>query len=72
MCTYLYLCVWSKVVLTKADSVKGEELQRVVAAVGLAAAKQRACLPIVQLTSAKEGHGVQELRDALAALVIRQ
>lgn len=59
-----------QVVLTKVDALRSEaERHQVLAKVVETALKHRACLPVVHLTSAKEGLGLQELRNALAALV---
>lgn len=57
-----------QVVLTKADKVKPAELAATVAAVAKELALHTAAHPVIHVTSAHEGHGIAELRAALAAL----
>jgi len=57
-----------QVVLTKADLAKPAEQQARLAEVSAALAKHRAAHPVVHLTSAETGQGIEALRAELAAL----
>lgn len=57
-----------QLVLTKADKVKSADLDKVLRQTAAAIARRPAAHPEIMVTSAREGHGVAELRAALAAL----
>lgn len=57
-----------QVVLTKSDKLKTSELESVTAATREEIARRPAAHPQVIATSARTGTGIDELRDALAAL----
>ncbi|HKY93878.1 MAG TPA: ribosome biogenesis GTP-binding protein YihA/YsxC [Kiloniellales bacterium] len=57
-----------QVVLTKADLAKPAEQEARLAEVATALAKRRAAHPVVHLTSAASGQGIEALRAELAAL----
>lgn len=57
-----------QIVLTKADKMKPEPLQRLVEETEAAVAKHPAAHPFCLVTSAESGAGIAELRAALAAL----
>lgn len=57
-----------QVVLTKADLAKPAEQEARLAEVAAALAKRRAAHPVVHLTSAATGQGIEGLRAELAAL----
>lgn len=56
-----------QVVLTKADKPKSEELAKVMEKVAAELAKHPAAYPEILVTSSREGHGLSELRAAVAA-----
>lgn len=56
-----------RVVLTKADKIKASELEAVVAATEAEARKHPAAFPVVHVTSAEKGMGMEELRAAVLA-----
>ncbi|HEX8168635.1 MAG TPA: ribosome biogenesis GTP-binding protein YihA/YsxC [Beijerinckiaceae bacterium] len=58
-----------QVVLTKADELKGAELDRRVAETAAAIARRPAAFPQVQPTSSREGLGIPELRASIAMLL---
>jgi GTP-binding protein len=58
-----------QVVLTKADQVKGAELQAQIAATTAALAKHPAAFPQVLVTSSRLGAGMPELRAAMVRLL---
>ena len=57
------------VVLTKGDLVQATELEGRRAAITAALAKKPAAWPLVLTTSAKKGHGLDELRKLMAGLL---
>jgi GTP-binding protein len=57
-----------QVVLTKSDKIKASELQQCLEATAKALVKHPAAHPQVLVTSAEKGHGIPELRAALALL----
>jgi GTP-binding protein len=57
-----------QIVLTKADQIKATELTERIAAIETALAKRPAAFPHVLPTSSREGHGIPELRAAIARL----
>jgi GTP-binding protein len=57
-----------QIVLTKADGVKPGPLERKLAEAARLVAKHPAAYPQVLATSSETGHGIPELRAALAAL----
>ncbi|MGZ3171987.1 MAG: ribosome biogenesis GTP-binding protein YihA/YsxC [Croceibacterium sp.] len=56
-----------RVVLTKADKIKASDLAAVVAATEAEARKHPAAFPVVHVTSAEKGMGMDELRAAVLA-----
>jgi GTP-binding protein len=56
-----------RLVLTKADKIKASELAEVVAATEAEARKHPAAFPVVHVTSAEKGMGIEELRAAVLA-----
>lgn len=54
-----------RVVLTKADKIKAEDLARVLAETEVEARKHPAAFPVVHVTSAEKGMGIAELRAAV-------
>jgi GTP-binding protein len=56
-----------RVVLTKADKIKAEELEAVRAATEAEARKHPAAYPVVHVTSAEKKMGIDELRAAVVA-----
>lgn len=56
-----------RVVLTKADKIKAEELEAVRAATEAEARKHPAAYPVVHVTSSEKGMGIAELRAAVVA-----
>ncbi|MXP26110.1 YihA family ribosome biogenesis GTP-binding protein [Altererythrobacter indicus] len=56
-----------RLVLTKADKIKAEELEATRAAVEAASRKHPACFPQLHVTSAEKGMGIAELRAAVLA-----
>jgi GTP-binding protein len=54
-----------RIVLTKADKIKASELAAVVASVEIEARKHSAAYPVVHITSAEKGMGIEELRGAV-------
>ncbi|WP_245290960.1 ribosome biogenesis GTP-binding protein YihA/YsxC [Methyloligella halotolerans] len=59
-----------QVVLTKADKPKSEELAKVLEKVSAELAKHPAAHPEILVTSSREGHGLSELRAAVAACAV--
>lgn len=57
-----------QIVLTKGDKVKSSELEKILRQTREAIARRPAAHPDIMVTSAREGHGIAELRAALAAL----
>lgn len=57
-----------QIVLTKADQVKPDELEKRVAETKALLAKRAAAFPQIALTSAHKGDGIPELRAAIARL----
>lgn len=58
-----------QIVLTKGDQLKAQERETRVAGTLAALARRPAAFPEVILTSSREGHGVAELRAAIARLL---
>jgi GTP-binding protein len=58
-----------QIVLTKADELKGSELERRVAETAAAIIKRPAAFPEIQPTSSRNGLGVPELRAGIARLL---
>ena len=56
-----------RLILTKADKIKASELAEVVAATEAEARKHPAAFPVVHVTSAEKGMGIEELRAAVLA-----
>jgi GTP-binding protein len=56
-----------RIVLTKADKVKASELAEVLAATQAEARKHSAAYPVVHVTSAEKGMGIEDLRAAVLA-----
>ena len=56
-----------RIVLTKADKVKQSELDAVLAATEVEARKHSAAYPVVHVTSAEKGMGIEALRSAVLA-----
>lgn len=56
-----------RVVLTKADKIKAEELEAVRAATEAEARKHPAAFPVIHVTSSEKGMGIAELRAAVVA-----
>ncbi len=56
-----------RVVLTKADKIKAEELEAVRAATEAEARKHPAAYPVIHVTSSEKGMGIAELRAAVVA-----
>ena len=54
-----------RVVLTKADKIKAEDLAKVLAETEAEARKHPAAYPVVHVTSAEKGMGIAELRAAV-------
>ncbi|MFO1255573.1 MAG: ribosome biogenesis GTP-binding protein YihA/YsxC [Sphingomonadaceae bacterium] len=54
-----------RLVLTKADKIKASELEAVLAATQAEARKHSAAFPVVHVTSAEKGMGIEELRAAV-------
>ena len=54
-----------RVVMTKADKVKASELAATLAQVQAEARKHAAAFPVVHVTSAEKGMGIEELRTAI-------
>lgn len=54
-----------RIVLTKADKIKASELEAVHASVLAEARKHPAAFPVVHVTSAEKGMGIEELRTAV-------
>lgn len=54
-----------RVVMTKADKVKASELAATLAKVQAEARKHAAAFPVVHVTSAEKGMGIEELRTAI-------
>ncbi len=54
-----------RIVLTKADKIKASELAAVIASVEIEARKHSAAYPVVHVTSAEKGMGIEELRGAV-------
>lgn len=54
-----------RLVLTKADKIKASELEAVLAATQAEARKHPAAFPMVHVTSAEKGMGIEELRTAV-------
>jgi GTP-binding protein len=59
-----------QVVMTKADRLKPAELQAMRAKLGGKLARRPACHPEIPVTSAVDGAGIAELRQALAAFAV--
>ena len=56
-----------RVVLTKADKIKASELDAVIASTTAEARKHSAAYPVIHVTSAEKGMGIDELRAAVLA-----
>ncbi|MEJ6009592.1 ribosome biogenesis GTP-binding protein YihA/YsxC [Novosphingobium aquae] len=56
-----------RVVLTKADKIKASELDAVLASTTAEARKHSAAYPVIHVTSAEKGMGIDELRAAVLA-----
>jgi GTP-binding protein len=54
-----------RLVLTKADKIKASELAEVLAATQIEARKHAAAFPVVHVTSAEKGMGIETLRAAV-------
>ena len=54
-----------RLVLTKADKIKASELEAVLAETQIEARKHPAAFPVVHVTSAEKGMGIEELRTAV-------
>jgi len=59
-----------QVVLTKADKPKKGEVEKRLAEIDATLRKRPAAFPEVLVTSSEEGHGVPELRAAVAKLLL--
>ncbi len=59
-----------QIALTKADKVKAEDLEALLARVGDQIRKRPAAHPTVLVTSAKSGTGIDELRGAIHAVTL--
>ncbi len=57
-----------QVVMTKADKAKMPEIEAMREKLAKQLARRRACHPVILVTSAHDGIGITELRDALAAI----
>jgi GTP-binding protein len=57
-----------QVVMTKADKAKMPEIEAMREKLGKQLSRRRACHPVILVTSAHDGIGITELRDALAAI----
>uniref|UniRef100_UPI0031B6F504 ribosome biogenesis GTP-binding protein YihA/YsxC n=1 Tax=Hyphobacterium sp. WM6 TaxID=3140243 RepID=UPI0031B6F504 len=57
-----------QIVLTKIDKLKPDEIEAVVAATAKKIEKRPAAFPVIIATSSSKGDGIDELRDAVAAL----
>lgn len=57
-----------QIVLTKIDKLKPAEVEAVVAATAKKIEKRPAAFPVIIATSSSKGDGIDELRDAVAAL----
>ena len=58
-----------QLVLTKIDKIKPAELDKVAAATAKAVAKRPAAFPLIHLTSAEKGIGIDALRAEIAGLL---
>src|SRR4051795_12446396 len=58
-----------QIVVTKADQVKTGELEKRIADIAAALAKQPAAFPEILITSSRDGIGMPELRAAIARVV---
>ena len=56
-----------RIVLTKADKIKASDLQAVAERTAAEAKKHVAAFPVLHITSAEKGMGIEELRAALIA-----
>ena len=54
-----------RIVLTKADKIKASELAAVIASTEVEARKHSAAYPVIHVTSAEKGMGIEELRGAV-------
>ncbi len=54
-----------RLVLTKADKIKASELEAVLAETRIEARKHPAAFPVVHVTSAEKGMGIEDLRTAV-------
>ena len=61
-----------QLVLTKADEVKPADYQAVIARVREGCARRPAAYPDIVLTSARTGHGIPELRGAIARVIAQR
>ena len=59
-----------QIVMTKADRLKPAELQKMRAKLAAKLGKRPACHPDIPATSADDGTGIAELRQALAAFAV--
>lgn len=59
-----------QVVLTKADKISAKALEAVTGSVGSAIEKHAAAYPVVLATSSEDGVGIEEVRAAIAAVLI--
>jgi GTP-binding protein len=61
-----------QLVLTKADQVKPTDYEAVIARVHAGCARRPAAYPDIALTSARTGHGIPELRAAIARVIAQR
>jgi GTP-binding protein len=61
-----------QLVLTKADQIKPAECEAVIARVQAGCARRAAAYPEVAVTSARTGHGIPELRAAIARVITQR
>ena len=61
-----------RVILTKADKTKKDELQAVVQSTSAALKKHTAAFPRIFVTSSHDAKGIEELRAEIAAFAVSQ
>jgi GTP-binding protein len=61
-----------EIVLTKADQVKADELQKLIAETNAAIAKRPAAFPDLIATSSRTGAGIPDLRAAVNRLLMER
>lgn len=60
-----------QIVLTKTDKLKKTELEALLAAMGQAISKRAAAYPHILATSSEKKEGIENLRTAIAALIVQ-